>query len=235
VFCWGNNVVGQLGDGTNTASNVPVLVTGGRTYSAIASDSAHSCAVSSTNVGWCWGKNGSSELGNGGTVNSSTPVQVSGAQAWSAIAVGALHSCAFTSAGAPHCWGDGSNSQIGDGATTGRTIATAVSGNIVATRLASGWWHNCAIGGTAGASGMIYCWGYNANGQLGDGTRTSRSSPVAVAVPNVTAFSRIDAARYHTCAVTFTGGDIYCWGANPDGQLGDGTTFERLTPTRVAK
>lgn len=235
VYCWGNNTAGQLGDGTNTASTVPVLVTGGRTYTALAADSAHSCAVASTSTGWCWGKNASSELGNGGTVNSNVPLQVSGGQAWSAISVGEAHSCAVTTAGAPYCWGAGGNSQIGDGATASRTIATAVSGSIVATRLTSGWYYNCVIGGTTGASGVIYCWGYNANGQLGDGTKTDRPAPVAITVANVTAFSRIDAARYHTCAVTFTGGDIYCWGYNAEGQLGDGTTFERLTPTRVAK
>lgn len=235
VFCWGNNATGQLGDGGTVSSSSPVLVTGGRTYTALAADSAHSCAVASTNVAYCWGKNGSSELGNGGTTASNAPVQVSGGQAWSAVAVGALHSCALTGTGTPYCWGAGGNSQIGDGANANRTIATAVGGSLVATWLASGWWHNCVIGGTAGTSGGIFCWGYNANGQIGDGTKVDRAAPVAITVAGVTAFSRIDAARYHTCAVTFTGGDIYCWGSNVEGQLGDGTTFERLLPTRVSK
>ena len=235
VFCWGNNASGQLGDGTTTPRTAPVLVTGGRTYTAVDADSAHSCAVASNGAAWCWGKNASSELGNGGTTATGTPVQVSGQNQWSAVSVGEAHSCALTTAGAPFCWGAGGNSQMGDGGTSSRTLATAVSGNLVATRLTSGWYHNCVVGGTAGASGQIYCWGYNQNAQLGDGSKTDRSTPVAITVPGVPGFTRVDAARYHTCAVTATGGDIYCWGYNAEGQLGDGTTFERLIPTRVSK
>jgi alpha-tubulin suppressor-like RCC1 family protein len=86
--------------------------------------------------------------------------------------------------------------------------------------------HTCGTTDT----GAAYCWGYNGLGQLGDGTTSDRTSPVAVSGGLV--FQAISAGADHTCGIT-TSGAMYCWGKNTYGQLGDGTTTNRTTPVVV--
>src|SRR5207253_2085399 len=81
--------------------------------------------------------------------------------------------------------------------------------------------------------GTIYCWGFNGNGQLGDGTRTNRAVPALVQAPAGVTFQAVSAGGQHTCAVASTG-DAYCWGRNEFGRLGDGTAVDRTLPVRVA-
>ena len=77
--------------------------------------------------------------------------------------------------------------------------------------------------------GSAVCWGYNAEGEIGDGTTINRSTPAHVTGGLL--FMAIDVGIVHTCALR--GGEAYCWGANTVGQLGDGTNTTRLVPTRV--
>src|SRR5438445_10237670 len=90
-------------------------------------------------------------------------------------------------------------------------------------------WHTCAVT----TDGTIYCWGFNGNGQLGDGTRTNRAVPALVQAPAGVTFQAVSAGGQHTCAVASTG-DAYCWGRNEFGRLGDGTAVDRTLPVRVA-
>ena len=103
----------------------------------------------------------------------------------------------------------------------------AVLGGLTFTAVSTGVAHTCGLT----TSGAAYCWGYNNRGQLGDGTTTNRTSPVAV-VGGFT-FARVSAGADYSCGVT-TAGAAYCWGRNGESQLGDGTTTDRFTPVRVA-
>jgi alpha-tubulin suppressor-like RCC1 family protein len=94
--------------------------------------------------------------------------------------------------------------------------------------MAAGYNHNCAIK----TDGSAWCWGRNSNGQLGDGTTTSQTTPVAVS-GLASGVTRIAAGFLHTCAGR-TDGSVWCWGWNFYGQVGDGTNTERATPVAVS-
>jgi len=104
----------------------------------------------------------------------------------------------------------------------------AVSGISTATAISAGGDHTCALL----TGGSVRCWGGNYAGQLGNGTWTPISTPIAVAVHGISTATAISAGSQHTCAL-LTGGTVRCWGDNYHGDLGDGTTAERLSPVAV--
>ena len=231
VKCWGWNNFGQVGDGSTSDRRTAVPVSGLTTgVIAVAAGGRHSCAVAAGGAAQCWGMNSSGQLGDGSTANRRTAAPVSGLTTGIvAVAVGAYHSCAVAAGGALTCWGSNLWGGLGDGtfASTRLTpvpVSTLASGVVA---VAAGDGHTCAL--TAG--GALKCWGHNNHGQLGDGSYTNRSTPVPVR----SLASRVVAVAVggeHTCALTVEGA-VKCWGANRYGQLGDGTTTDRLTPVPV--
>src|SRR5438034_185888 len=147
---------------------------------------------------------------------------------------GAAHTCGLTTglSAAAYCWGGNGSGQLGDGTMTSRSSPVLVQApaGVSFAAVTAGAAHTCGVT----AAGTAYCWGDNGFGQLGDGTTTSQSSPVLVQAPPGVSFAAATAGVADTCGVT-AAGTPYCWGRNLAGQLGDGTTTDRLTPVRVVQ
>ena len=229
AYCWGANDLGQVGDGTTTNRSKPVAVSGGRTFSSITAGASHSCGLVGQSVA-CWGQNLYGQLGDNTTTNHSTPTAVSnGAVSFTAVSAGQHHTCALSTTGAAYCWGDNAYGQVGNGTVGGtRLLPTAVTGGLTFTAInAGGGDHTCA----RTSAGVVYCWGRNTEGQLGDNTTTSRGTPVAVSTAQT--FASVIGGLTHTCALTAAGA-TYCWGDNLHGALGDGSTTRRFAPTAAS-
>lgn len=239
VYCWGDNSHGQLGDGTTTNRLTPVPVSfGPTTVAQISVGDELACAVSSTNAGYCWGANDVGQVGDGTTTERHSPTSITFGGTVDRITAGFRGACLLSS-GAAYCWGANTDGEVGDGTTTGRLTPTAVDvtgvlASVTLTRISApaDGRHACALGST----GAVYCWGNGVEGELGDATTTSSSSPVAVStggVLNGVTLYDVSMGASHSCATTWRGTALYCWGANTSGGLGDGTTTTRTSPVRV--
>jgi alpha-tubulin suppressor-like RCC1 family protein len=248
VQCWGRNRRGQLGDGTLTdhatpsdvaglgaGSGVVAIALGGRTTSCMQGGGGyycpggHTCSLSETGEVKCWGENVYGQLGDGTTTNRATPVVVSGLSAGSgvtAIYAGGNHTCAATETGAVMCWGRNDDGQIGDGSTTNRLVPVVLSGLPMGngpTTISVGSTHTCGLT----SEGGVKCWGANNRGQLGTHS-TNQRTPVDVnELPAGSGVTAISAGNEFTCALV--AGGLKCWGTNSLGELGDGTYTGRAT------
>jgi alpha-tubulin suppressor-like RCC1 family protein len=234
VRCWGENSLGQLGNGTTTSSTTPVQVSGVGDAVAIATGGAHSCVILSNGRAYCWGYNAWGQLGDDSNVHSSTPVGVKGISNGVAITAGAHHTCALLSDGTIECWGRQDSGQLGHGIVrnerppfTSTWRPVEVIGISSATALDAGATHNCA----SLSNGGVRCWGSNVAGGLGDGTTTLSATPVDVI--GITDAATVAAGGRHSCSMSPNGG-MMCWGGNEFGALGDGTTENSTTPVPVS-
>ncbi|MDP4074428.1 fibronectin type III domain-containing protein [Acidovorax sp. A1169] len=231
VKCWGDNIYGQVGDGSQLTRLTPQTVLGLTTgVAAIAAGDNHTCALTTTGAVQCWGQNGQGQLGDGSTLRKLVPQPIPGlVNGVAAIAAGESHTCALTTAGGVQCWGGNGYGQLGDGSTTDATSPQAVAGLATgAAAIAAGKEHTCALTTT----GAMQCWGYNRFGQLGNGSTTSKTTPQPV-TGLASGVAAIGTGYGHTCAL-ITAGAVQCWGYNGMGQLGNGGVSDRNVPTHIA-
>jgi alpha-tubulin suppressor-like RCC1 family protein len=228
VYCWGSNRDGELGDGSTIDRVRPVEIAGDRRYRQISAGGGHTCAIATSDQAFCWGSNTSGQLGIGSTIaRRLRPTPVAGTLAFSQISASYINTCATTTGSRAYCWGSGVHGEIGDGLTRDRRTPRAVAGSFAFDRVTAGPSHACAetVGNRA------YCWGLNLHGALGDpGGDQIIATPMPVAGGLI--FRQLSAGNGFTCGKTGTGA-VYCWGYNIFGQLGDGTTIDRLTPVQV--
>ena len=229
VRCWGRNDWGMLGNGTNTASNTPVTVTGITNAVDIAASAHATCAILATGALTCWGHNGYGELANGTTTTSYVPVPVPSLTSGVTDVSGTeTFYCATLESGAAKCWGRNDWGNLGDGTTTMRTTPVDVLGlTSGAVRITVLRHSACAVTGAGG----VMCWGYGGNGQNGNGTGTQYLTPVQVT--GITNALDVAGGYQHVCARLSTGA-VRCWGWNGYGQLATGNTSNATVPSTVA-
>lgn len=247
IWCWGSNKYGQLGDGTNIDRSTPVKVEGISGYfRELVLGENHTCVRLEDNSVKCWGRNNYGQLGDGTTVDSNVPVQTALHSGAMQLAAGFNHTCAWTMQNIfMECWGANQSGQLGDGTTENRLtpVEALASEREHSLYIVAGGNSTCIRNSSSG--GVLRCWGGNEFGQLGDGTTLDRSIAVDNRFTNLG--SSQDPTPYpgETRSGVFTfllsGGFscvyshlfIICWGQNSSGQLGDGTTIDRVTASLV--
>ena len=212
VRCWGSNFAGQLGNGESGDAVVvpPVVASLPQETSALAVGSAFACAQTGAEI-WCWGGDFSGELGNGAAGASPLPAPITIVGPQSPIAAGGSHGCAAGD-GTALCWGANAAKQVSFGYAELEAQSPQFSGLAFSpAQLALGSAHSCALD----VDESVWCWGANAEGQLGSDV----PGPLApTQVSRLTDVTRVAAGAKHTCAVS--AGEVWCWGANARGQVG---------------
>jgi alpha-tubulin suppressor-like RCC1 family protein len=244
AYCWGSGTDGKLGTGVlEDSSQVPLLVVGGRKWRSIAAGGAHSCGVTTAGVPFCWGTSITGALGNPGVTQSNAPVSVSvpSGVTFTRIVTGESSTCAVATSGVGYCWGTNVVGQLGSGSTANSGPPIPISGGlrwreIGMTAEPSFVTHTCGVTDVA----SVACWGRGDRGQLGQTAPDNCTfiivwgcSRVPLPVSGVPNSIRVVTSLESSCALT-TVGEVWCWGTNSKGQLGDGTTITRTTPAVVS-
>ena len=184
AYCWGKNVSGALGDGTTVNSPVPVQVVGGpQRWAEVSAGFDHTCGIGTDRRAYCWGNNDDGELGDGSTDDTAVPVQVQAGDNvsgnWDSIVTGYDATCAIGSDGQAYCWGWDKSGQLGNGVAGNQVQPVRVELPMgVSVRILSMdayGEHVCAVS----TGNIVYCWGYNGEGQLGNGATSNSDVPVA--------------------------------------------------------
>jgi len=177
AYCWGSMWPNDVAD----VSSTPVAVDANQKFASIAVAPDHVCALTPEGEAYCWGWGYLGRLGDGTQNGSATPIPVVTTQTFAALGVGAKHSCGLTTGGEIYCWGHDEWGQLGIGSTTlehgdFEMSPVLVEGGHTFSSLSVGAYHTCAVGGDE----LLYCWGRNDRGRLGDGSTTARSTPTLV-------------------------------------------------------
>ena len=226
IACWGDNLSGQLGDGTNDPHATSRFILSGATdWTGVSAGTAFTCALRAGRIA-CWGFNGSGQLGNGTIDSRNTPQLItSGASDWKTVSAAVTHTCAIR-VGRVACWGFNFFGQLGRGtasAEPAKTPGFILSGATDWTTVSAGNDHTCG----RRAAGIIGCWGFNGSGRLGVGDTDDRHASTKIK-SSATDWTTVNAGGLHSCGIRAT--RIACWGENSDGQLGNNSNGDSSQP-----
>jgi alpha-tubulin suppressor-like RCC1 family protein len=216
--CWGDDSVGQLGNGMSGLSAVPVAVQGVTSVASVDTNGAFTCAALTDGEVSCWGRNSGGQLGVSTDVEvRTTPAIVKSVSNAVAVAAGINHACALLADHTVDCWGANKHGELGNDTTTSSLTPVEVSGITSAVAIGAGSDFSCALL----ADHTVDCWGENNASQLGDGTTTDRATPVHV--NGITTAVSLSVGGENSCVV-LTDGSVECWGAydpnDPNGSPG---------------
>ena len=225
TFCWGLNDRGQLGMNTVSPSEAATAVGGGVEFRTISAGWFHTCGLTDGGQVYCWGDNTVGQLGSPGPT-AAVPRRVTGLnETISWISAGYQHTCAAATSGAVYCWGVDDFGQLGIGGATPAcfnpavqrcmTTPQRVNTTVNLGRVAAGEFHTCAIA----SDGAVHCWGWNANGQIGNLGAGGAIFNTPVRTLSNRTYALVDAGSRHNCAIT-QAERLECWGRNFFGEIG---------------
>lgn len=225
IYCWGDNLYGQLGDGGRSTRATPEPVSTDLRFTSVSVGGAVVCGLTDAGDAACWGQVGSRQ--------ESRPVRIQTSGRLASISAGGMHGCGITPDGVLECWGRNDLGQLGDGTTQPRTQGVRVAANERFRSVSAGYVHTCAIS----ESDVLYCWGDNFDGRLGTGTPAGTLVPTRVTLPD--GAREVSAGNVHSCALTLRD-EAYCWGDNIYAQLGNGhplgqsaADYKEFSPVKV--
>lgn len=225
--CWGRNDFGQLGDGTDEPTRVAVGVKEITSIKAIESLHNRTCVVREDGFLSCWGLNAVGKPY--GMASFFQPVTIPGLADISAVTGEIDQTCVLGKNGNAWCWGNNPYGQLGNGTTQSSELPVPVTLSEYPAAIDSGAKHMCSLL----PSGTAQCWGWNYHGQLGNGVMGLGSdSAIPVPVKNLQNVSMIRTGSFHSCALT-KNGQVFCWGRNNNGELGNGTIQTSAVPFQV--
>jgi len=258
LWAWGNNGHGQLGDGAVDSRNRRInRSTTGRIgtntdWESVSAGANHTVAIKNNGTLWAWGGNAFGQIGDGTTgtglienwgrsepdlsQDRATPVQIGTDTNWVSISAGWRHTVAIKRDGTLWAWGQNSNGQLGDGSRTNRTrpVQIGTDANWVSASASTDGSHTVAIK----TDGTLWSWGWNEHNQLGTAWAECccdmKFSDTPIQVGTDRNWASVSAGARHTVAIK-TDGTLWAWGYNSSGQVGDGTTVNRITPVRIGR
>lgn len=224
LWAWGSNYDEQLGVGELHVlkSITPLRVGTGSNWRSLAAGLENTLALQADGTMWGWGGIFYENVSYG-----SSPVQIGEDRDWTAASSGDRHQLSLKQDGSLWAWGRNQLGQLGDGTGADRSIRLIrVGAENDWAMAAAGSNHTVALKG----DGTLWAWGWNTDGQLGEGTNTDRFLPVRIGADND--WTAVGAGHAHTLALK-ADGSLWAWGANDYGQLGDGTGIGSIHPVRI--
>jgi len=230
VWAWGDNSNGQLGIGSNIDQLKPLQLQGLSGIIAIAAGGNHSLGLKNDGTVWAWGDNSNGQLGNGNTNDQNSPVQVEGLNNVASLSAGAAHSLALKYDGTVWAWGLNADGELGNGQDQDESTPVQVQGLSSVKSISAGYYFNLALK----SDGTAWVWGDNRLSELGTTTR-SLGAYKPIQVSNWTDVESIAAGGFHALAMRGSNNDMWGWGSNNEGQVGNGTLEHIATPVKVER
>ena len=218
LYCWGNNSVGTVGNGTFINQLTPVKIL--EDVREVFLSSWTTIAITTNGDLYCWGFNIWGQVGNGTTINQSTPIKIL-KNVMVFDADGSTFS-AITTNGDLYRWGRNEGGELGNNSIINQLTPIKILENVKEFSSYAG------VSGAITTNGDLYCWGLNWGGHVGNGTTENQLIPVKI-LENIKECS----IESEISGAITTNGDLYCWGRNVHGAVGNGTTNDQLTPVKV--